>query len=122
MYKTTGKIYQILPEQTGSKRGGGEWTKQEFVIETSGDKPEKIPFFQWDKLINVKEGDIVEVQFSIQAREWNGKWFTNLLADEVLKIGGEEKEESLPEPPKFDDPGEFAMAEFESSGYGDLPF
>ena len=86
MYKAEGKITHILPPQKGDKRGGGQWVKQEFVIETSGDNSDKMAFFMWDELANLKVGDIVAIDFVVKAREWNDKWFTNLLADKIEKI------------------------------------
>ena len=86
IYKIEGKIIKILDTQRGAKRAGGEWVKQEFVIETSGDEPDKVAFFQWDELINLRVDDVIAVSFSIKTREWNDKWFTNLLAEDIIKL------------------------------------
>ena len=121
IYKIEGKIFEILEVQKGAKRNGnGEWVKQEFVIETSGDKPEKLAFFIWDELTNLKDGDIIAINFSIQARDWNGKWYTNLLAEDIKKLeDGPEKEAIVPTfNDEFDDEGDVAMGEFGE----DLPF
>ena len=99
IYKIEGKIFKILEALKGAKKDGGEWVKQEFVVETSGDNPEKVAFFQWEELINTKEGDVVSINFSIKTREWNGKWFTNLLVEDMsLLTSSETPLENFKEP------------------------
>ena len=50
----TGKIIEILPEQSGES-ARGPWRKQEYVLETDGQYPKKICFMAW--------GDKIEVCF-----------------------------------------------------------
>ena len=80
-FKTTGKVLQILPEIKGIN-ARGEWKKQEFIIEVEdGQFPKKICF----SVMNDKNGIFeklkldkdVEVSFSIESREFNGKWYSN---------------------------------------------
>jgi hypothetical protein len=94
-FKTTGKVLQILPEIKGTS-ARGEWKKQDFVIETAEEQyPKKICF----TLFNDKNGTFdkikpnmdVEVSFSIESREYNDKWFSNINAfrvDLVQQGGG----------------------------------
>jgi hypothetical protein len=86
-FKTTGKVLQILPEIKGVS-ARGEWKKQDFVIETAEEQfPKKICF----TLFNDKNGTFerikpnmeVEVSFSIESREYNDKWFSNINAFRV---------------------------------------
>ena len=86
-FKTTGRVLQILPEITGTS-ARGEWKKQDFVIETAEEQyPKKICF----TLFNDKNGTFdkikpnmeVEVSFSIESREYNEKWFSNINAFRV---------------------------------------
>ena len=86
-FKTTGKVLQILPEIKGTS-ARGEWKKQDFVIETAEEQyPKKICF----TLFNDKNGTFdkikpnmeVEVSFSIESREYNDKWFSNINAFRV---------------------------------------
>ncbi|MCX6228318.1 MAG: DUF3127 domain-containing protein [Bacteroidia bacterium] len=86
-FKTTGKVLQVLPEITGTS-ARGEWKKQDFVIETGEDQyPKKICFTLFnDKngtFEKVKPGMEVEVSFSIESREYNEKWFSNINAFRV---------------------------------------
>jgi len=93
-FKTTGKVLQILPEVKGTS-ARGEWKKQDFVIETAEEQyPKKICF----TLFNDKNGTFdkikpnmeVEVSFSIESREYNEKWFSNINAFRVdlVQSGG----------------------------------
>lgn len=77
----SGKIIQILPEQSGTGKNG-PWIKQDFVIETQEQYPRKICFSAWgDKASQVKSlamGTMVNVSFNAESREFNGKWYTDL--------------------------------------------
>lgn len=80
--EVTGILIAILPEQSGQTEKG-TWVKGGFVIETEGEYPKKIAFtlFGEEKLNKIKEfgvGQILNVQFSAQSREWQGRWFTEL--------------------------------------------
>lgn len=77
----SGKVLQILPEQTGTGKNG-QWNRQDFVIETQEQYPRKVFFSAWgDKasvLKTLKPGVVVSVSFNAESREFNGKWYTDL--------------------------------------------
>ena len=77
-----GKLLQKLPLQAGIGRTGNSWQKQEFVIETIEQYPKKVCANLWgdklDMLDTVNIGDTVKVSFSIESREFNGKWYTDV--------------------------------------------
>lgn len=79
-----GKLIQIYNPESGVSRAGKEWKKQEFLIETSEQFPKKICFSLFgDKvsLLNgISEGQEVEVSFSVESRDFNGKWYHNINA------------------------------------------
>ena len=79
-----GKLLQKLELQSGIGRTGNSWQKQEFVIETSEQYPKKICANLWgdklDMLDTVNIGDTVKLSFSIESREYNGKWYTDIKA------------------------------------------
>ena len=79
----TGKLVQVLPEQSGTGKAG-PWTKQEFVIETQDQYPRKVCFNLWNEkagvLKTLQEGDIVKVSFNAESRDYNGRWYTDLKA------------------------------------------
>lgn len=80
----TGKLVKLLPQVTGQGKNG-QWTKQEFVIETTTEQyPKKVCMSAWgekaDALRNVKVGDEVKVSFNIESREYNERWYTDVRA------------------------------------------
>lgn len=86
----TGKIIQILPEQRFNGKNG-EVVKNQFVIEHGGQYKKKAVFGvlgedRW-KQMNVVQGADVQVSFDVDAREWNGKWFGELMAWRVQIVG-----------------------------------
>ena len=94
-FKTTGKVLQVLPEIKGTS-ARGEWKKQDFVIETAEEQyPKKICFTLFnDKngtFDKIKPNMVVEVSFSIESREYNDKWFSNINAFRVdlVQPGGD---------------------------------
>lgn len=84
-----GKIIVALEPRTGdSKRNPGEkWMSQEFVLEVPGQYPRKMVFNVWgaDRLqrFNIQVGKSYTVSFDIDAREWNGRWFSDIRAYDV---------------------------------------
>lgn len=77
-----GTIISILPLQSGQSKNG-QWRKQEFIIETSGQYPKKICFNLWgDKIdqfpLNISQQ--VTVVFDLESREYNSRWYTEAKA------------------------------------------
>jgi hypothetical protein len=104
-FKVKGKILRILPEQKGTSPRG-EWKKQDFVIESTDDQfPKKICFTLFnDKtsaLENIEPNMEVEVSFSIESREYNQKWFTNVNAFRIERVK-EEGSQGITPPPYTD--------------------
>lgn len=87
-----GKIIAALEPRTGdSKRNPGEkWMSQEFVLQQHDQYQRKLVFNVWgaDRLqrFNIQVGQEVSVQFDIDAREWNGRWFTDIRAYDVRQV------------------------------------
>ncbi|MBQ9254503.1 MAG: DUF3127 domain-containing protein [Bacteroidales bacterium] len=82
-----GKIYQILPEQRGESQRG-PWVRGGFVIETQEQYPRKVYFtlFGEERLNIVKSlsiGSDVKVTFTIESREFQGRWYTDCRANDV---------------------------------------
>ena len=87
-YKAEGKIEKIFDAEQKS----ASFTAREFVIEVAdGQYPQMVKFqLVQDKCSLVddyNEGDVVEVEFDLRGREWNGKYFTNLQAWRISKAG-----------------------------------
>lgn len=101
-FKAKGKILQILPEQKGTSTRG-DWKKQDFVIETSDDQfPKKICFTLFNdktsSLESIKPDMEVEVTFSIESREYNEKWYSNVNAFRIERIQGDTPGMTTPPP------------------------
>lgn len=81
----TGKLLQVLPLQTGTGKNGA-WKKQDIILETEGTYPKKVCISIWGDKINesqLKVGNNLTVQFDIESREYNGKWYTDVKAWKV---------------------------------------
>jgi len=90
----TGTVIQILPEQRFNGKNG-EVVKNQFVIEHGMQYKKKAVFGvlgedKW-KQMNVVQGADVQVSFDVDAREWNGKWFGELLAWRVQNVNGQQQ-------------------------------
>lgn len=79
-----GKLIQKLPLQSGISRTGSSWQKQEFVIETQEQYPKKVCINLWgdktDQLAALDIDTTLKVSFSLESREFNGKWYTDVRA------------------------------------------
>ena len=101
-----GKAIAVLPVKSGvSKKTGEQWQSREYVIETNEQYPKKMCFevFGTDKLkeFNIRNNDLIKVNFDITAREYNGKWYNSVRAWKVEHVnpdGGTENQVSAPEP------------------------
>ena len=85
-----GKIIQVLPLQGGvSKTSGKEWALQAYVLETKELYPKKVHFEVFgDDRIKANPcdvDDIVSVDFDIESREFNGRWYTSIRAWRIVK-------------------------------------
>ena len=85
-----GKVIFVGEIKTGTSQSSGkEWQSQEFVVEfTEGVYTKKASFtiHGGEKIsrFNVELGEEVHVRFDINAREYNGKWFNQLTAYDVI--------------------------------------
>lgn len=119
-----GKIIAVLPLQTGEGRNG-QWKSQDYVLEYNQDSqyPKRMVFNIFgDKIdqFQVAEGQMVKVDFDIEGREYNGRWFNNVRAWRVEKdapANVSAPQNMPPSPPPFSEMD--IPAENEAS---DLPF
>ena len=86
----TGKIIAVLPASSGvSQRTGNTWMSQDYVIEVPGQYPKKCVFrvFGEDRIkqFNIQMGEDVTVSFDIDAHEFNGRWFNDVRAFNVVR-------------------------------------
>ena len=102
-YEITGRIKTVM-EAMSFPSG---FTKREFVIETDEKFPQQVKLgFVKDKcalLDQVKPGEEVKVTFSINGREWQGKYFVDLQAFRLEKLGADSEPETEFAPPPADE-------------------
>lgn len=77
--KQFAKVFAIGELQAG-KSANGEWERQTLVVETLASNPTKIAidFFgkkRVKKLQGLRRGMLVEVNFMIDSREHDGRWY-----------------------------------------------
>ena len=78
-----------MPLVTGEGKNG-QWSKQEFLIETGDQYPKKVMFGLMGNKIDQNPysiGQEVVVSFDAESREYNGRYFTNLNAWKVTPAG-----------------------------------
>ncbi|MDR0428386.1 MAG: DUF3127 domain-containing protein [Dysgonamonadaceae bacterium] len=81
----TAKLIQVLPIESGMGKNG-EWKKQAIILETEGMYPKKICIHIWGDKINpdlLQVGRNLIVDFDIESREFNGRWYTDAKARKV---------------------------------------
>lgn len=84
-----GTVIRILPVQEGVSKSGNAWRKGAFVIETESQYPRTICFNIWNNRIDefpLTEGDLVEVRFDVESREYMERWYTDVTAYSVSKV------------------------------------
>ena len=91
--EVTGRLIAAMPTKSGvSQKSGNQWMSRDYVIEIPGQYPKKMCFtvFGEDRLkqFNLRKDDEVTVQFDIDAHEWNGRWFNEIRAYNVTRVGG----------------------------------
>lgn len=75
--ETKGIVIAVLDPKSGVSASGKEWKTQTFVIETGGkySRNQAFSVFGTERTIP-KVGDVVEVEFEFESREWNGNWYS----------------------------------------------
>ena len=86
----TGKIIAVMAAQSGvSARTGNSWMSQDYVIEVPGQYPRKCLFriFGEDRIkqFNIQQGEDLTIQFDIDAHEFNGRWFNDIRAYNIIR-------------------------------------
>lgn len=80
-FTATGRIVAALPETSGTSAKGNAWRKREYVLETQEQYPKKICFSVMNDRIdalNLAVGDTATIDFSIESREYQGRWYTSV--------------------------------------------
>lgn len=123
----TGTIIAVMPAQSGtSQRTGNQWMRQEYVLEVPAQYPKRMAFsiFGEDRIkqFALQQGEQqVTIQFDIDAHEYQGRWFNEIRAYNVLRA----QQPAVAAPPYQSQPAP-AAAPFPpaqpAQGADDLPF
>jgi len=130
----TGKIIVIQEPKSGtSSKTGNPWMMQEYVIEVPGQFPRHCAFtvFGEDRIrqLNIQMGEDITVQFDIDAREYNGRWYNDFRAYNVIRGQAAPQPQAMQAgayPPAsnlpFDAPATGTEDPFRMEDGGELPF
>ena len=86
----TGRIIAVMQPRSGvSSRTGNPWMMQDYVLEVPGQYPKRMVFniFGEDRIkqFNIQLNEDVTVQFDIDAREYQGRWFNDIRAYNIIR-------------------------------------
>lgn len=82
-----GIVFAVLPAQTGTS-ARGEWHSQNVVFEmkTNSQYPRKVSvkfFNKRDEVARLVVGSSYNVTFDVESREYQGRWYTDVLGRRV---------------------------------------
>ena len=83
----SGKIFKVMPLERGERKNG-TWKKQLLVIEIENGKySKKVATTLWNDLTDntFQEGAEISIEFDVESREYNGKWYTDVKAWKINK-------------------------------------
>lgn len=86
----SGIVLNILPLQSGTSKAGNQWQKQDFVLETQGQYPRKVCICLFGDNVAkfpLAVGQSVTASVDIESREFNGRWYTDVRAWNVVYNG-----------------------------------
>ena len=88
----TGRVFQILPLQQGTSKAGKPWKSLVFVLETGGQYPKKVPIKLFGESVDkfpLQVGQEVTASLDLDGREWEGKWFPEIKAWNIVYAGAQ---------------------------------
>ena len=97
-----GLVSTVLPEQSGTS-ARGEWHSQNVVFEMQNNSPYtrkvSVKFFnKRDDVARLVVGAAYNVTFDIESREYNGRWYTDVIARRIEPKGAVQPQYSEPLP------------------------
>lgn len=123
-----GKFLRLgnLVEGTSAR---GAWRKQELIIETIEQYPKQVCLLCWgdtiDALATLGEGDVIKAGISIESREFNGKWYTDVRAFGLGLVSSAPQQAVVEQPTPTPTPASqptYQQADFFTEQADDLPF
>lgn len=100
----TGKIIVVQEAKSGmSSKTGNIWMKQEYVLEMPGQFLRHCAFtvFGEDQIkqLNIQKDEELTIEFDFDAHEYNGRWYNDFRAYNVIRGNAARKQESMSETP-----------------------
>lgn len=88
MFYIKGKVSNIGEEKSGTSKNGNTWKSRNIVVEYLDENGEEqiIYINLFNINIDLTIGCTVSVKFSIKGKEWNGKFFNNIYAEDISVI------------------------------------
>ena len=85
-----GKVVRLGNLVSGTS-ARGPWSKQELIVETDEQFPKQVCVICWTNLVEeakaLAPGQMVKIQISVESREFNGKWYTDVRAWRFDQVG-----------------------------------
>lgn len=105
-----GKIIAALPPKSGTSQSTGKpWQVNTYVLQTNEQTPKNIAFdvFGAERVeqYNLKVGDMVTVSIDIDAHEYNGRWYNQIRAWNVVNHASAGQSAAQQAPPLTPQPG-----------------
>ena len=105
-----GKIIAALPPKSGTSQSTGKpWQVNTYVLQTNEQTPKNIAFdvFGAERVeqYNLKVGDMVTVSIDIDAHEYNGRWYNQIRAWNVVNHASAQQPTAQQAPPPTPPPG-----------------
>ena len=129
-----GKIIAALPPKSGTSQSTGKpWQVNAYVLQTNEQTPKNIAFdvFGAERIeqYNLKVGDMVTVSIDIDAHEYNGRWYNQIRAWNVVNHASAQQSAAQQVPPPtpqsdalFPQPPAPGAQSAPSAGTDQLPF
>lgn len=129
-----GKIIAALPPKSGTSQSTGKpWQVNAYVLQTNEQTPKNIAFdvFGAERIeqYNLKVGDMVTVSIDIDAHEYNGRWYNQIRAWNVVNHASAQQPVAQQAPPPtpqsgalFPQPSASGAQPAPSAGTDQLPF
>lgn len=80
------------------------------MVETEEQFPKKICFSLFGEKVSMLDGfstgELVDISFNIEAREYNSKWYNTISPWKIERVKNETAHEIPPPPEEFDIPAE----------------
>lgn len=122
-----GKIIAALPPKSGTSQSTGKpWQVNTYVLQTTEQTPKNIAFdvFGAERVeqYNLKVGDMVTVSIDIDAHEYNGRWYNQIRAWNVVNHASAQQPTAQQAPPPTPQPPAQGAQPAPSAGTDQLPF